>query len=759
MVLKALKNPPLFEDKSTFCPFLVLNGKELQPTTAVWSWEQDEPYQQHLLLTLKYGKEFTEEFHFSAMYEGYVVRRTVQNVSGEWREVNELGLRITDLSFGGESRDDYFYHNENPRIYEVMTFPLDYRRTAKDAKDARFDFQAGNRWADPGVVHERIGRSPYQPFPAILLSNYATSDGFVHGTLSQKLCYHNYLAAHGKNGSITLTAFSSFKALSSLRTAPGRILEDEFFIGYVHECDNIERAFGEFPDILREYLPLQRGAMDVNRYSLVWGSWNDGIFRNISEDMLLEEARFLKKNFPTVKWIQVDDGYAVNVPPAHGLGVPYEGDAGVDQKKFPNGLRHFTNQVKLLGLRPAVWIGGFCCKKTPIYKDHPEWFIDYDYRVESSAPLDPSKAEVRKYMTYALDKLITEYGFDGVKQDFWSYAFEDSNDLYRGERERSGYEMRDWWLKEFRKRLPQDAHFQTGCDIVMGNPFLGEFYSNYRYGIDIGSGAWDNVKTNFLWGAACFATHTGDLIVPNSDGVGLFPGLSDDEALFCLNYCLITHSMVELAGRLSKAPADSPRLAALRKATCCPNNGVDIYFARYNYRDQKNRIPKIFWNLFPHFSCTEDGQCLPIRSVAIFNCEDKPATVAFDLQDLKLDLNAADHFQLTDIWSGETILFAKEVSFKLPPHGSRFFQVSYVDGPQVLDANFRIQIAIQVLQKRRALMLYTDYDVDMNNAELRLSFTPAYVKINNRKMKYLFQDGLLHINKLPAFAEIELGLE
>ena len=477
MVLKALKSLPLDDfEGCTFSPFVVIDGKELRPTSASWErTPEDVRHPSHHLLTLEYGKVFTEEFHFSRTPRGYEVCRTVQNVSGEWRDVNELGLRITGLYFGKrpEAYADYFYHTENPRIYEVMTFPVDYRRTAKDAKDSRFDFQAGNRWADPGVVHKRIGRSPYQPFPAILLSNYFAVEGFVHGTLSQKVFYHNYLVAHDKKECVTLTAYSSFKDLSALHTAPGRILEDEFYIGSAWRCDKLENIFGEYPEVLRRRLPLLHGATDVNRHSLVWGSWNDGIFRDISEDMLLEEARFLKKNFPTVKWIQVDDGYAVNVPPAHGLGVPYEGESGVDQKKFPKGLRHFTNQVKLLGLRPAVWIGGFCSKKTPIYKEHPEWFIDYDYRVKGSAPLDPSKAEVREYMTKALDKLITEYGFEGVKQDFWSYAFEDSNDLYRGERDRSGYEMRDWWLKEFRRRLPEDAHFQTGCDIVMGNPFLG----------------------------------------------------------------------------------------------------------------------------------------------------------------------------------------------------------------------------------------------------------------------------------------------
>ena len=340
----------------------------------------------------------------------------------------------------------------------------------------------------------------------------------------------------------------------------------------------------------------------------------------------------------------------------------------------------------MLGLRPAIWIGGFCCKKTPIYKDHPEWFIDYDYRVKNSAPLDPSKAEAREYMTHALDKLITEYGFDGVKQDFWSYAFEDSNDLYRGERDRSGYEMRDWWLKEFRKRLPQDAHFQTGCDIVMGNPFLGEFYTNYRYGIDIGNGKWENVKISFLWGAACFATHTGDLFVPNSDSVGVFPGLSDDEALFCINYCLVTGSMVEISGYLDTYDGN-PRMAYLRKAVCCPNNGQEIFLAGLDYRTG-DKAPEKFFFKGPFFSLLRGEKNLPLRTLGLFNLEDEDRSLSVTLDELDLP---AGKYLAWDVWKGTVTPFDGRFASPIPAHGSALYSIVPLDGGiQLLDSDLKV---------------------------------------------------------------------
>jgi len=145
-------------------------------------------------VTVSANDEAVSDYLFFTYKDGEVLcRRTFENKSDKAVGIKELGVELTGISFGMLPRDDYFYHNENPRIFEAMTFPVDYNRTAEDAKDSTFDIQAGNRWADPGVICERIGASPYQPFPAILLSNYQTKTGLVHGTLTQRVFFHNYL--------------------------------------------------------------------------------------------------------------------------------------------------------------------------------------------------------------------------------------------------------------------------------------------------------------------------------------------------------------------------------------------------------------------------------------------------------------------------------------------------------------------------------------------------------------------------------------
>ena len=730
-------------------PRITVNGKSLCPKECNVTYAKATGTA-HLAMR---HADFEDDLYLTVHGTDLTARRVFRNTSRRTQKLNELVVEFKGITFGKPPKDDFFYHNENPRIYEVMSFPVDYRRSAADAKDTGFDFVAGNRWADPGVSGDLIGASIYQPFPAILLSNYQTRRGLVHGTLSQKCCYHCYLVAH-EGAAVKLTAFSRFKDIDALTMAPGRIVTDEWYLGTTECTDDLDHLFDGYTSVLRKSLPPMYGSTAVNRHSLVWGSWNDGIFRKISEEMLLQEARHLKAHFPMVEWLQMDDGYAVNLSPAHGLGVPYEGEKGIDRRKFPNGIRHFTDEIRRIGLKPAIWIGGFCPKYTPIFQEHPEWFLNYDYRVTDSAPLDPSIPEAREYMLRALDTLLLEFGFDGVKQDFWSYGFEDSHDLYNGPHDHSGYEYRDWWLKEFRRRLPAYAHFQAGCDIAMGNPFLGEFYTNYRYGIDIGAGKWDNVKTNFLWGIACFATHTGDLCVPNSDGIGLFPGLNDTEAMFCLNYCLVTHSMVEIAGRLSQA-APSPRLSALKKAICCPNNGADVFLARYDYRDHQHCLPEILYFNTPFFALKASGDGVPLKTVGLFNAEDEDRKIRLAPKDLKLPNGK---YTITDVWTGETFAFSRERAFPVAAHGSRLLAVNHADGQQLLDADLG---AFDVRSERHGKSLRISIRARYRQDEARLLFAlppkKATIALDGKPLDFRRQGNAIHF-ALPRPGTLMLEL-
>ena len=676
--------------------------------------------------------EISDDIHLTKNASGYTARRVIKNLTDKELSLVELGVRIEGVELGADPNEDYYFHLENPRLFDKLILPVDAKRTAVPSGETEYDEVAGNKWCDPGVVTDRVGTSPYQPFPAILFSNPKVKHGIVHGTLSQDVFYHCYLPCH-EDGKLSFDAYSAFKDIDYRTFKPGESLLDEWYIGRCDTADDIERVFENYARELRPRLESGFGASNINRDNLVWGTWNDGIGRRVNEKLVLDEAEALVKYFPKVRWLQIDDGYCAFQSKlgfkAHGLGVPYEGEEGIDREKFPNGMKYVTDKIREFGLRPAVWIGGFCPKDTKISVERPDLMCNYDSRIQSCYVLDVSNPDTRDYITGALDTMLYDWGFEGVKHDFWSYAFDVSEPLLHG-REKSGYEHRSWWCSEIRRRMPADAHFQTGCDIVMGNPFLGRYFSNYRYGIDVSSGNWNYFKTNYLWCISCLSTHTGDLFVPNSDAIGMLPGLPDKEAECVFNFLLITRTMVELAGRYSKIDTANRRFNMVRKATCHINNGQDVYFADYDYRSNKI-LPEIIYIKTPHFS-NDKTDIAPIRTVAIFNMSDNDGEVR-RLTTEGLGLPKGEYI-LTNVWSGEQIELSDSVEFILSARDSRLFAVnaknsviydsnveltdmSYADGVFTAELSYPYDCEITLAKSPREILIngeLVDFTCDGN---------------------------------------------
>lgn len=601
---------------------------------------------------------------------GYIVCRTVTNQGEKKVNLSGLGYVLSGIDFSCFPDDDYFYCNENARIYNNLTLPIDYNRQNDNAEEnKKFGLKIDSTYCDPEVKNGDICSSPYQPFPAILLSNYNTNIGLVVGALSQKVFCQGYEVYH-ENGKITIKINSSFKAIAYRELKPKETLIDQFFIGQTNRANDINGIFDCYSSVLRSVLTDNLGSGEANRHNILWDSWNDGISRSVSEQMLLEEAKAVKKYFPILKWFQLDDGYAslnTECPntDAHGLGVPYEGEEGIDKNKFPNGLRIYSDKIREIGLIPAIWIGGLCPKKTKIYNDHPDWFIDYDYRIPTSAPLDVSIKEVRDYLEFATDKFLLEYGFDGVKHDFWSYAFEDRHDLLKN-KDRSGFEYRDWWLKLLSKNKTYDGYLETCCDLSLGNPFIGQYANNYRFGIDIGKGKWHQIKTVMFWMVSVLSPQTGDLFIPNSDSIGMLPGLSDNDFMFTVNLQVITRTLVELSGKFSKIEKDNPRLKVLQRALKYLNNGEKVYFAKYDYRKKGENLPEIIY-----INSAFDEPNGDYSTVAIFNPEEVEKTIEFKYSDIGLSNKS---HQVEFVWE-EKFTDLTDLSFTLAPHQSVLLKI------------------------------------------------------------------------------------
>ena len=72
-----------------------------------------------LQLTALYPDGIRDDFYFT-LKDGELTCRRLFRLGGQERDICELGVELNGITFWGEPGDDYFYHNENPRVYEKM---------------------------------------------------------------------------------------------------------------------------------------------------------------------------------------------------------------------------------------------------------------------------------------------------------------------------------------------------------------------------------------------------------------------------------------------------------------------------------------------------------------------------------------------------------------------------------------------------------------------------------------------------------------
>lgn len=98
-----------------------------------------------------------------------------------------------------------------------------------------------------------------------------------------------------------------------------------------------------------------------------WCSWicfGPGVTsKNVSDNL-----KAIKANVPSLRYIQIDDGYQANM-----------GDWTTIGKSFGGGIVDVLKQIKHEGFEPAIWVAPFICDtNSSIYKQHKDWLLKDD---------------------------------------------------------------------------------------------------------------------------------------------------------------------------------------------------------------------------------------------------------------------------------------------------------------------------------------------------------------------------------------------
>ena len=94
-----------------------------------------------------------------------------------------------------------------------------------------------------------------------------------------------------------------------------------------------------------------------------------------------------------------------------------------NRRRFPNGLKKVTDEIRKYGMIPGVWLEievmGINCEMAKKVPD--EWFfMRHGKRVydRSRYQLDFSNPEVSAYADSVIDRLVKDYGVGYIKMDY-----------------------------------------------------------------------------------------------------------------------------------------------------------------------------------------------------------------------------------------------------------------------------------------------------------------------------------------------------
>jgi len=170
-----------------------------------------------------------------------------------------------------------------------------------------------------------------------------------------------------------------------------------------------------------------------------WCNWFY-TYDQISEDEVIRNAEFASQNLKSygLEYIQIDEGFQR----FHGN---WEGN-----DRFPHGMKWLADQIKLLGLKPGIWISPYVVsEQTELFRSHPDWFLkNADGSIKRVGPwpsedtdwartenpkrygLDITHPEAAKWLYNLIDTIVNQWGYQMIKIDFVAWSLLSADQFY-----------------------------------------------------------------------------------------------------------------------------------------------------------------------------------------------------------------------------------------------------------------------------------------------------------------------------------------
>ena len=139
---------------------------------------------------------------------------------------------------------------------------------------------------------------------------------------------------------------------------PGESWDLEEFLFFRH------RDRSELLDSLAERIAVNHPPLKLGTPPAGWCSWYC-FGPRVTAANVLDNLDQIAKQFPQLKYVQVDDGYQPAMGDWLGAGKAFGGD-----------LKGVLKEIRNRGFEPAIWVAPFIAEAdSEVFRQHPDWFI------------------------------------------------------------------------------------------------------------------------------------------------------------------------------------------------------------------------------------------------------------------------------------------------------------------------------------------------------------------------------------------------
>jgi hypothetical protein len=521
----------------------------------------------------------------------------------------------------------------------------------------------GNRYFAPWPNHTvELGWSEDQVFPGLFVTAGADTGGLLCAAASQnRLHFFSRLRGRAGDGRWFWEIEERPIGVDGITLAPGESLDGEqIFLGLSASADP-QQATAAYYAVLRANHAFARRAANPLPAQRIWCSWNYDFAHRVTEADVLRQLPVLRAHFPSVRFVQLDDGYQRELAPNARamIDLVYDGEDPFDPVKFPNGAKGTADRIKAEGFRPAIWLGLWASLASRMMQAHPDWILRdetgralvFDKWYGGTAVLDISVPGVREYLERLCRTVFGEWGYEGVKLDFSTFAFEAKHVCCRYDGH-TALEWKQWLVATFRRYLPADGFFGWCVVGGTGSPFAGGPVDYFRAALDIGCGNWNTVRQIAAWMVNTNMLLQERPVLPNIDSLGLSGHLSPVEQQTWLDLGAISGAALEVGGDLARHAPE--QWIPLNRALDCSD--PDRRVGCLDVPAGEMAAPPALWL----------AQGARDALLAVFNWSDAPAEIA-----LPPDLHGRS---ARDLHTNTATRLA--ATCPLPAHGSALVQLS-----------------------------------------------------------------------------------